>query len=311
MAMKRYAFLFPGQGSQTVGMGRDLYEAFPSAKMRYDEAGEILQFPLKEYSFAGPAETLTQTYVTQPALFVHSVVLTELLGQRGIMPCTAAGHSLGEYSALAAAGAAAFADLLNVVRVRGALMQTAGEKAPGTMAALIGADSAAAEAICRRAGAAGVVNPANFNAPGQIVISGSVAGVHEAMNIAKEFGVKRAVELNVGGAFHSPLMAGATEGLVNKIDDTPWNATKIPVVANVTAENMSEPGEIRENLKKQLLHPVLWSDSVMRMAQDGIDAFIEVGAGRVLQGLAKRIQREVPCHAVGTVEDLESIMNML
>jgi len=306
--MGGFAFIFPGQGSQIVGMGRDIYEAFEEARTLYDEAEEILGFPVKQYSFDGPDDILKQTYVTQPALFVHSVAITNLLASRDIMPVIAAGHSLGEYSALAAAGVAYFSDLLRIVKVRGELMQTAGEKSPGTMAALIGCDDKTAEIICMKAQNAGIVKPANYNAPGQIVISGSVEGVNQAMKIAKENGVRKVVELNVGGAFHSPLMADALGGLIEQIRNTSFQKAKIPVVANVTAKPEQEPEKIKQNLEQQLLNPVRWSDSVRYMAHTGIDAFIEVGAGRVLQGLVKRIDKDVFCYNAGTVEDLKTIV---
>lgn len=302
-----FAFIFPGQGSQIVGMGRDIYEEFKDARTLYDEAEEVLGFPIKQYSFDGPDDILKQTYVTQPALFVHSVAMTKLLAALGITPVIAAGHSLGEYSALAAADAAYFSDLLRIVKVRGELMQTAGERSPGTMAALIGGDDKSAETICQRARSAGIVQPANYNAPGQVVLSGSVEGVHQAMKIAKDHGVRRVVELNVSGAFHSPLMADALNGLVEQIHKSPFQKAKIPVVANVTAKPSREPDEIKKNLEKQLLNPVRWSDSVQYVADTGIDAFIEVGAGKVLQGLVKRIRKDIPCYNVGTIEELEII----
>ena len=305
--MVRLAFIFPGQGSQTVGMGRDLYESFKDSRSYYDEAEEILEFPLKRYSFEGPEETLKQTYITQSALFVHSVVLTKLLANQAITPVITAGHSVGEYSALAAAGALPFSDMLRLVKIRGELMQTAGEKTPGMMAALIGGDNDAVSAICREAGSMGIVKPANYNAPGQVVVSGSKEGVQRAMEIARDRGVRRAVELKVSGAFHSPLMAEATGRLIEEIHLSSWRTTKLPVVANVTAQPMSDPEKIKHNLEEQLLSPVRWSESVVYMAKSGIDAFIEVGAGRVLQGLVKRIRKEIPCYSVGTVGELETI----
>jgi len=307
----RLAFVFPGQGSQTVGMGRDVYESFPEIRELYDNAEKILGFPLKQYSFEGPEEALKQTSVTQPALFVHGAVLTKLLKKKGIKPVIAAGHSLGEYSALAAADAAAFEDILQLVKIRGELMHSSGEGVPGTMAALIGGDIDGIKALCTEASIAGIVQLANFNAPGQVVISGSADAVKKAIELSPNYGVKRAVELNVSGAFHSPLMAGALEGLVRAIQTAPLVPTQFPVVANVTAQPITVPEDIKRNLEKQLLSPVLWSDSVNAMIHFGVDAFIEVGSGTVLQGLIKRINKDVPCYGVGTAANLEQIEKII
>jgi len=306
--MNKIGFIFPGQGSQKVGMGKDFYDAFPEARTIYDKTEKILGFPLKDISFSGPEDSLKQTYVTQPALFVHSVVVTECLKERGITPVITAGHSLGEYSALYGSGVADFDTLLSIVKVRGELMQSAGEKVPGTMAALIGSDEKTVSNLCQKASAAGIVCPANFNAPGQIVISGSVEGIHKAIELAKEYGIRRAVELNVSCAFHSPLMADAISGLISKIQVTEFQSTDIPVVSNVTAQSMSDPDEMKSNLEKQLVNPVRWSESIDYIMENGIDILIEVGSGTVLQGLVKRINKEIPCLSVGTVEELESIM---
>lgn len=309
--MSRLAFLYPGQGSQIVGMGRDLYESFDEARSLYDRAETVVGFPLKQYCFEGPEENLKQTYVTQPALFVHSVILTKLLMDRGIKPVITAGHSLGEYSALGVANVLPFDELLALVKIRGEQMQTAGEKAPGTMSALVGMDDNTVIDICTEASSAGVVQPANFNAPGQIVISGSVKGVNRAVEIAKERGVRRAIELNVSCAFHSPLMENAVDGLVSKIESTNIESAEIPVVANVDAKPMNKPEEIKQNLGRQLTSPVRWRESVEYISKSGIDAFIEVGAGKVLKGLAKRICRDIPCYTVGTKEELDTIADKL
>ncbi len=309
--MKKIAFLFPGQGSQMVGMGKDFFDVYSSANLRYEEAGDILGYSLKQYSFDGPDEQLKQTYITQPALFVHSAIISDLLKDSGITPIVTAGHSLGEYSALYSAGAAEFSEILEVVKIRGELMQRAGERSPGTMAAIIGADEESVVKLCEEACSAGIVKPANFNAPGQIVISGSVEGVKKAIENAKEFGAKRAIELNVSGAFHSPLMEYACEGLNKQIDKADWKSIEVPVFANSTAQKENEPSIITENLKAQLLMPVLWKESIENIIEYGIDSFVEVGSGKVLQGLTKRINKEYKCFTVGTIEELENIEELV
>ncbi len=302
--MGKTAFLFPGQGSQYVGMGRDVYQQFPVAREIFDRAEEILEFPLKQLCFEGPEEELKQTRYTQPAIFVHSLAMDRLLRERGIVPEGTAGHSLGEYSALVSAGALSFEDGLRLVKIRGELMQVAGEKHPGTMAAIIGLDGQQVEAVCREAADAGVVKPANFNCPGQIVISGAVPAVHRAMEIAKQKGARIVKELVVSGAFHSPLMEDALQGLVEALQTVSIQAPAVPVYSNVEAGPVSDPEKIRELLKRQLLSPVLWENILRNMITDGFDRFFEVGPGKVLQGLLKRTAREFTCSPVGKAEEL-------
>ncbi len=289
--MKRTAWIFPGQGSQYVGMGADSFQADDAAKATFAAADAVLGFSLSSICFNGPELELRQTRNTQPAIFLHSMVLVRLLGQQ--RPDMVAGHSLGEYSALVVAGALPFEDALRLVRLRGELMQRAGELEPGTMAAIIGMTPEATTEMCREASAAGVVQPANFNSPGQIVISGSVEGVRKAMELAKQRGAKMAKELVVSGAFHSPLMGSAREGLRSALEKTVIRDALIPVYTNVTAEPVTRAVEIRELLHQQLSSPVRWEESVRNMIRDGAGRFLEIGPGKVLQGLVKRIDPAV------------------
>ncbi len=281
------AYIFPGQGSQYVGMGKDLCEQFPEAKKYFDEADSVLGFPLSKICFEGPEEELKQTKNTQPAIFLHSVALWNLLKPSDA--AMVAGHSLGEYSALVAAGAISFADAIKLVRLRGELMQKAGEENPGTMAAIVGLDPNVVTEVTNAASEAGIVQPANFNSPGQIVISGSVNGVRKAMELAKARGAKLVKELVVSGAFHSPLMQSAKDKLKAALDSTTINDAKIPVYANVTAKPVQKADEIRTLLFEQVTSPVRWEESVTNMASAGAVKFVEVGPGKVLQGLVKRI----------------------
>ncbi|HMK38995.1 MAG TPA: ACP S-malonyltransferase, partial [Bacteroidota bacterium] len=251
--------------------------------------------------FSGPEEELRQTKNTQPAIFVHSVALFSALQEQ---PSMVAGHSLGEYSALVASGALTFEDALRLVRLRGELMQRSGEENPGTMAAVVGLTPGVIEEVCREAAPAGIVQPANFNSPGQIVISGSVAGVRKGMEIAKLRGAKMVKELVVSGAFHSPLMAGAQEGLKEGLEHTEIRDARIPLYANVTAEPVQKAGEIRTLLYRQLTSPVRWEESVLNMVRDGMTSCTEIGPGKVLQGLIKRIAPQVTVSGVDAWRDV-------
>ena len=289
-------------------MGRDLAEAFPKAAEAFQEADDLLGFHLSRLAWEGPEGDLTLTKNAQPALLVHSVAVHRVIGEELGGVAMAAGHSLGEFSAHVAAGTVSFADALGAVRLRGELMFAAGVEKPGTMAALLGLEDDAVEEVCRVVGETGLVCvPANFNSPGQIVISGEVAGVEEAMALAREAGAKRALPLTVSGAFHSPLMAPAKTGLRDRLEKIPFSDPLFPVVSNVTAAPVLRGGDARELLVEQLTSPVRWAASVQRMVAEGVDRFFELGSGSVLCGLNKRNARGLPCLSLGGPSDLDAL----
>ncbi|MDZ7264492.1 MAG: ACP S-malonyltransferase [candidate division KSB1 bacterium] len=303
--MPQVAFLYPGQASQYVGMGKDLYNKFALAKEIFAIANRQMGFDLSAVCFEGPEEQLKQTRITQPAIFVHSVLVTRLLAQKNIIPDMAAGHSLGEYSALVAADAMSFEDGLTVVKHRGELMQEAGEKQPGTMAAIVGLPYDQVVTICKQAAGAGVVTAANINSPLQIVISGSLDGVAAAVQLAKEQGAKKTIPLVVSGAFHSPLMASAQEELKRILEKIEIRSARFPVFANVTARPVTRPEEIRTLLYQQLTQPVRWVETIENMIAAGATDFYEVGPGDVLAGLNKRINRNFVVQTKGKLDEIE------
>ena len=283
------AYIFPGQGAQFSGMGLDLYENSPLAQELFEKANTILGFPITDIMFEGSAEDLKETKVTQPAIFLHSVILAKTLGDN-FKPDMVAGHSLGEFSALVAAGALTFEDGLKLVSQRALAMQKACEIQPSTMAAVLGLEDDVVEKIC--ATTDGIVVAANYNCPGQLVISGEIDAVNRACEVLKEEGARRALVLPVGGAFHSPMMEPAREELAAAIENTTFNKPNCPIYQNVTASAVTDENEIKANLISQLTAPVRWTQSVQQMIADGATHFTEVGPGKVLQGLVKKIHRE-------------------
>lgn len=292
------AFVFPGQGAQFTGMGKDLYDQSEVAKTMFEKANEILGFRITDIMFEGTKDELKETKVTQPAIFLHSVILNELMA-KDLKPDMVAGHSLGEFSALVANKTLRFEDALQLVSKRALAMQKACEAEPSTMAAILGLDEQTIIDVCQNIVSDGnIVVPANFNSPGQIVISGSVKGIDRAIDLLSDMGARRAIKLNVGGAFHSPLMEPARIELEKAIRNTTFSTPICPVYQNVTAKSTTDPENIQMNLIKQLTAPVRWTHSVQQMIADGANEFIEIGPGNVLQGLIKKIDRTVTTRGI-------------
>jgi len=309
--MGKVAFIFPGQGSQQVGMGVDLVEEFAVAKETFAQADNALDIDISKLCFEGPTEDLQQTSNTQPAILTTSIAVYRVLKEKGIEPDIVAGHSLGEYSALVAAGVLDFTDAVKLVRRRGQLMEESDPSGKGTMAAIIGLNPKEVEEVCQKASTAGVVEPANYNCPGQVVISGEKEGVEQATKLAQEAGAKKAIILNVSGPFHSSLMEPAGEKLSQELAEVNFNNAQVPVVTNVNAELTSKGEQFSQALIEQISGSVRWEESIKAMIAGGVDTFIEVGPGRVLKGFMRRIDRKVTALNVEDLVSLEKTLKKL
>ncbi|MCS7257890.1 MAG: ACP S-malonyltransferase [candidate division WOR-3 bacterium] len=304
--MKKLCFMFPGQASQYPKMGKDLYETYPEAKRIYDYAEEVLELPIKRLSFEGPEEELKKTYITQPAVLVHSLAVCEILKTYNIKPAVVLGHSLGEYSALYCANVLSLEAVLKLVKKRSALMYNEGLRKPGTMAAILGLEDSVIEELCRQAQS--IVVPANYNAPGQLVISGSPEGVAWVCNKAQEKGAIKCVPLQVSGAFHSPLLKESAQEFLNYLNTFEFNPPSCPIIPNRTGEVTESLTQIKQALSEQLINPVLWTKSILSAKAFGAELFLEVGPNRILSGLAKRIDKTIECLTLGTTEEIKNFV---
>lgn len=309
--MSKTAFIFPGQGSQYPGMGRELAEKYPAARKVFDEADRALGFPLSKLCFEGPAEELQLTANTQPAILTVSVAAAEVLRELGVGADYVAGHSLGEYSALVAAGSLLLADAVQLVRKRGQFMQEAVPAGQGAMAALLGFDPAATAEVCREAAQGEVVSPANLNSPGQLVIAGHKSAVERAVDLAKKRGAKRAVILNVSAPFHCSLLQPAQDRLAVELDRVEFRDPQIPLVNNADARVLRTKEEALDGLKRQVTAPVRWEESVRRLRNESVSLFIELGPGKVLSGLVRQIDRQVDCLHVEDVNSLDEVLERM
>lgn len=307
--MSKIAFVFPGQGAQAVGMGKDVYDALPNSRAVFEKGDEVLGFPLSKLIFEGPDSELKQTVNTQPALLTASVAYFEALREQGLKPDYVAGHSLGEYSALVAAGVLSYEDAVTLVRLRGRFMEEAVPGGQGAMAAVLGAEREALAALCQTISEENdVVELANVNCPGQIVVSGSQEGVNGVVQRVKEAGGKRAIPLEVSGPFHSSMMRAAADRLAEELKKVTFNTPNVPVIVNVTASPVTDPEEIRELLVRQVYSPVLWQDSIEWLIADGVDTFVEIGSGSVLAGLIRKIDKTVKVININTLESVQTVL---
>lgn len=306
------AFLYPGQGAQNVGMGQDLYAWLPVVQQTYQEASEVLGFDVARVSFEGPAEELNRTDRAQPAIATLSVAITRVLAEKGVKPEACAGHSLGEYPALAAAGVLSFRDMLGAIKVRGSLMQQACQDHPGGMIALVGGEEEAVNALCERAAGRGYIAIANYNTPVQFVVSGQSAALDEAERLSGEMGVKRAVRLTVAGGFHSRLMDSAADGYRAAVEKFNLQAPRMPVYFNLTGRSESDPVAIRRLMTEQVNHPVQWVSLVRNLkAGTGVEQALEIGPGKVLQGLLKKIDSALNVYTLSDRKSVEEYLHAL